>query len=151
MGSEVIWPTDTASERLVEWLMSRWPGSLMERVGVRMVELSPERAVGEMAVGRGVLTLLGSVHTGAMLTLADSVATFLASAIANRPGERERFPVAIDLSAQIVGNVQEGTLRAESVPLHRGRTIVVVQTRVSSLETGRLLAHVTSTHFVRPE
>src|SRR5205823_12165404 len=53
-----------------------------------------------------------------------------------------RFPAAIGLSSQIVGNVQEGVLRAESVVTHPGRTVVVVETKVTT-DTGRLLVLVT--------
>jgi acyl-coenzyme A thioesterase PaaI-like protein len=58
--------------------------------------------------------------------------------------------VAIGLSSQIVGNVQEGVLRAEATVVHGGRTLVVVETRVSNAE-GRLLAIVNTTHFIRSD
>lgn len=90
----------------------------------------------------------GFVHTGAMLSLADATATFAAMVAKESGFDPERFPAAVGLSSQIVGNVQEGVLRAESVVTHPGRTLVVVETRVIS-DSGRLLALVTTTHSIR--
>ena len=142
-------PVHLPPEELAAWLNQRVDGTLMGKLGIRAVEVGPQRAVAELDVGPGVKTLTGHVHAGAMMSLADSTATYLAVAsIEGSYVDLDRFPVAISLSSQIVGNVQEGVLRAEAVVVHGGRTFVVVETRVSSGE-GRLLALVNTTHFVR--
>ncbi len=142
-------PNQLAPEDLATWLNKRFDGTLMGHMGIRMMEVGPQRAIAEMEVHSGVKTMTGHVHAGAMISLADSAATF--AAVASIKGsyvELERFPVAIGLSSQIVSNTQEGVIRAESTIIHGGRTLVVVETRISSGE-GRLLAIVNSTHFVR--
>ncbi len=142
-------PTHLAPEDLAEWLNDRVDGTLMGQMGIRAVEVGPQRAVAELEVHSGVRTLTGHVHAGAMISLADTTATYMAVAfIEGSYVDLERFPVAIGLSSQIVGNVQEGILRAEAVVIHGGRTLVVVETRVTSGER-RLLAIVNSTHFIR--
>ena len=142
-------PTNLAPFELAAWLNQRLDGTLMAQLGIRAVEVGPERAVAELDVGPSVMTRTGHVHAGAMMSLADTTATYLAVAFVEGSFlSLERFPVAITLSSQIVGNVQEGVLRAEAVVVHGGRTLVVVETRVSSGE-GRLLAIVNTTHFVR--
>ncbi len=142
-------PTHLAPEDLAVWLNERVDGTLMGQMGIRAVEVGPQRAVAELEVNSGVRTLTGHVHAGAMISLADTTATYMAVAfIEGSYVDLERFPVAIGLSSQIVGNVQEGILRAEAVVIHGGRTLVVVETRVTSGER-RLLAIVNSTHFVR--
>ena len=65
-----------------------------------------------------------------------------------RPVTLEEMPVAVSISSQIVGNVQEGTLRSESTVAHPGRTMVAVTTRITA-EGGKLLALVNSSHFNR--
>ena len=121
----------------------------MEPLGIRAIEVGPQRAVAELEVGPGVMTRTGYVHAGAMMSLADTIATYLAVAhIKGSYDDLDRFPVAIGLSSQIVSNVQEGTIRAESQVVHGGRTLIVVETRVTSGD-GRLLAMVNTTHFVR--
>ncbi|MCH7787096.1 MAG: PaaI family thioesterase [Chloroflexi bacterium] len=142
-------PNQLAPEDLAAWLNERFDGTLMGHMGIRMMEVGPQRAIAEMEVHSGVKTMTGHVHAGAMISLADTAATF--AAVASIQGsylELERFPVAIGLSSQIVSNTQEGTIRAESTVVHGGRTLIVVETRVTSSE-GRLLAIVNSTHFVR--
>jgi len=136
-------------EDLAAWLNERFDGTLMGHMGVRVVEVGPQRAIADMEVHPGVKTMTNYVHAGAMISLADTTATFTAVAfIKGSYVDLERFPVAIGLSSQIVSNTQEGVIRAESTIIHGGRTLVVVETRISSGE-GRLLAIVNSTHFVR--
>jgi acyl-coenzyme A thioesterase PaaI-like protein len=86
-----------------------------------------------------------------MLSLGDTVATFAAMAAKHTGFDPARFPFAIGLSSQIVGNVQDGVLRAESVVTHPGRTLVIVETRVTS-DAGKLLDphHDHSSHPRRP-
>lgn len=142
------WPTDLSPEALANWLNQHTEGTLISHLHIRLVEVSTGRAVAELPIHPGVCLRNGLVHTGAMLSLADTAATFAAMAAKGGSFAPERFPVAIGLSSQIVGNVQEGVLRAESAVTHPGRTLVVVETRVTS-DTGRLLALVTTTHFIR--
>lgn len=146
--SRDIWPETDDEETIRAWVQRNWRTTLMNSLDIRLVEIAPGRAVGELPVRDGVRAPIGAVHAGAIVALADTIATGAALAAINRPGQPERFPLAIDLSVQLVGNVDDGRLRAESEVVHRGRTLVVVHTRVSSAETGRLVALVTSTHFV---
>ncbi len=142
-------PANLAPAELAAWLNDRVEGTLMGLLGIRAVEVGPQRAVAELEVHSGVKTRIGDVHAGAMLSLADTTATYLAiAAIKGSYLDPARFPVAIAISSQIVSNVQEGVIRAEAAVAHGGRTLVVVETKVRSAE-GRLLAMVTSTHFVR--
>ena len=142
-------PTDLPPKELADWINEGVEGTLMGPLGIRAIEVGPQRAVAELEVGPGVMTRTGYVHAGAMMSLADTIATYLAVAhIKGSYDDLDRFPVAIGLSSQIVSNVQEGTIRAESQVIHGGRTLIVVETRVTSGD-GRLLAMVNTTHFVR--
>jgi uncharacterized protein (TIGR00369 family) len=148
MTSESM-PTQLDPNQLAAWLNDRVDHTLMGHMGIRAVEVGPERAVAHLQVDSGVKTRTGHVHTGAMLALADTTATYLAvAAIEGSYFDLARFPVAIGLTSQIVGNVKEGFIQAESTVVHGGRTFVVVETRVTSCD-GRLLALVNTTHFVR--
>ena len=121
----------------------------MGQIGIKMLEVGPERAIAEMEALPDVMTMTGHIHAGAMIWLADSTATFVAVAfIKGSYVELDRFPVTIGISSQIVSNTQHGAIRGESTVSHGGRTLVTVDTRVTTDE-GRLLAIVTSTHFVR--
>ena len=78
-----------------------------------------------------------------------TAATFAAMATSEHQLGLDQMPVAVSISSQIVANVQEGTLRAESTVTHPGRTLVAVVTRITA-DSGKLLALVNSTHFIRP-
>jgi uncharacterized protein (TIGR00369 family) len=58
-----------------------------------------------------------------------------------------QFPLTIQLSANLIRNTNTGKLIAEAVPLHRGRTSMVMQTTVRD-EQGRVMAVVTATLLV---
>ncbi len=142
-------PVHLPPEELAAWLNDRVKDTLMESLGIRAIEVGPQRSVAEIEVGPRVKTRTGYVHTGAMISLADTTATYTAVAhIKGSYDDLARFPVAIGLSSQIVSNVQEGLVRAEAQVVHGGKTLIVVETRVTSGE-GRLLAVVNTTHFVR--
>ena len=52
-----------------------------------------------------------------------------------------KFPLTVQLSANLIRNTSQGTLVAEALPIHKGRTmVVVVQSTV--------LATVTATQLV---
>jgi len=150
-SSETVdqWPKDRSPEELAEWI-NRQCGdeTLMNRLGMRVVEAGPERVLVEMPVDPGVHGAQGGVHAGAMIALGDTAATW--AAIASYRGELEPqpFPLAVTISCQLVANVSQGLLVAEATILHPGRTLLAAITRVTD-GAGKLLAIVNSTHFVR--
>ena len=143
------WPTDLTPEALAQWVGRHFEGTLMGHLGMRVLEVSEERAVVELPVHPGLTTPSGHVHAGSMVSLADTAATFAAMAVLERALTLEEMPVAVSISTQIVANVREGTLRAESTVAHPGRTLVAVTTRITA-GGGKLLALVNSSHFIRP-
>ncbi len=108
-------------------------------------ELSDEHAVSRMPVRDGLRNPFGTVHAGALLWLADVTATVLALGKPTaQPGE-SGFPLAINLSASFLGNVNSGEVRAEARFVRRGRRVSVIRTRVTAGD--RLLVEVTTTHL----
>ena len=143
------WPADIGPEALARWVERHFDGTLMGFLGMQVIEVSKERAVVELPFHAGITTPSGHVHAGAMVSLADTSATFAAMAVTEREVPLEEMPVAVSISSQIVGNVQEGILRSESTVAHPGRTLVAVTTRITA-DGGKLLALVHSSHFIRP-
>ena len=143
------WPKDLTPEALAQWLGQRFDGTLMGHLGMRVMEVGKERAVVELPVHPGLTTPSGHVHAGSMVSLADTAATFAAMATSEPVLALDEMPVAVSISSQIVANVKEGTLRAESTVAHPGRTLMAVTTRITA-DGGKLLALVNSSHFIRP-
>ena len=144
------WPTGLSPQELAQWLNEHYgEETLVHRLRMRVVEAGPERAVVELPVHPGLYTPHHYIHAGVMLSLADTTATIASIAAYRGELEPEQIPVAVSVSSQIVANIQEGLLVAESTIPHPGRTLMAAATRVTDGD-GRLLALVNSTHFVRP-
>ena len=144
------WPTGLSPQELAQWLNEHYgEETLMHRLKMRVLEAGPERAVVELPVHPGLYTPHHYIHAGVMLSLADTTATIASIAAYRGELEPEQIPVAVSVSSQIVANIQEGLLVAESTIPHPGRALMAAATRVTDGD-GRLLALVNSTHFVRP-
>ena len=127
----------------------RIAGTMIGAHGTRFVQVSAERAVLELDFKPELTQMTGLFHAGAIISLADEACTALASAHAmgDAGWEPGRFPLTIQLSANLIRNADRGTITAEALPIHKGRTTVVVQSTVKD-ERGRLLATVTATQIV---
>jgi 1,4-dihydroxy-2-naphthoyl-CoA hydrolase len=130
-------------------LNDRAKGTNLEARGTRFVEVSAERAVAELAFRPDLTQLTGLFHGGVILSLADEAATAcsVASVMPDGTWDPAKFPLTIQLSANLIRNTNTGKLIAEAVPLHRGRTTMIMQTTVRD-EQGRVLAVVTATLLV---
>lgn len=126
-----------AIQKLLEPL---FPGLM----GVRLLSVTPERVVAEMAVRPDLCTTGGTLHGGAFMALADTVGAV--GTVLNLPqGKRT---TTTDSSTKFIAGARAGsTVTAESVALHRGRTTQVWQTSIRNAE-GKLCAVVTQTQLV---
>ncbi len=127
-------------ETLQQILDPLFPGLM----GVRLVEVAPERVVAQLAVRPELCTTGGILHGGAYMAFADTlgaVGTFV-----NLPqGKRT---TTTDSSTKFIGGAAVGTtVVGECVALHRGRTTQVWQTTIRS-QQGKLCAVVTQTQLV---
>ena len=113
-------------------------------LGANIVEASPDRVVAELLVRDELANRNGSLHGGAVMAVADNLggtATFL-----NLP--EGAGTTTIESKTNFFAAVALGdTLRAECTPLHRGRTTMVWQTRITRGD-GKLAAVVTQTQLV---
>ena len=140
------WPVDLSPGALAQWVGNHFEDTLMGLLGMQVIEVSKTRAVIDLPIHAGLTTPSGHIHAGSMVSLADTSATFAAMAVLQRAVTLEEMPVAVNISSQIVSNVQEGTLRSESTVVHPGRTLVAVTTRITA-DNSKLLALVNSSHF----
>jgi 1,4-dihydroxy-2-naphthoyl-CoA hydrolase len=126
-----------AMQKLIEPL---FPGLM----GVRLIEIAPERVVAEMAVRPDLCTAGGILHGGAYMAFADTLGA-VGTVLNLAPG---RQTTTTDSSTKFIAGARVGsTVRGESEALHRGRTTQVWQTSVFNAE-GKLCAVVTQTQLV---
>lgn len=113
-------------------------------LGIRLVEVSPERLVAELEVRADLCTNPPVMHGGAIMALADTlgaVATVLN--LAEGMGT-----TTLESKTNFIGPAPVGeTVRAECAPIHRGRRTQIWQTRITTA-AGKLVAVVTQTQFV---
>lgn len=130
-------------------LLPQSGANLMTTLGIRQIVADAEHTVCELDFRPELQQLTGVFHTGAILALADSTATWGAMR-ANQPDGQvaaEQFPLAVQLSVSLLRNTGEGTITAEARPIHRGRTMIVMETEVRD-SRDRRLAVVTTTHLI---
>ncbi|MQF69254.1 PaaI family thioesterase [SAR202 cluster bacterium AD-804-J14_MRT_500m] len=143
------WPLEDSPEELADWLNNRLSGTLMSPMRIHAVSVSPEGSISELTVSPVISTPTGYVHAGAIVSLADSNATWtVIAALGGDLTSPTGFPVATNISCQLVSNINKGKLVAESKIIHQGRKLITVETRVRN-EASLLLALITTTHYVR--
>jgi uncharacterized protein (TIGR00369 family) len=136
----------TSSKEWAGEFNRRTAGTMLAAHGTRFVEVSAERARLTIDFKPDLTQMTGLFHAGAILSLADEACTAVASVHTMGDGgwDPAKFPLTVQLSANLIRNTSRGTITAEAVPLHKGRTTAVVQSTVKDGE-GRLLAVVTAT------
>jgi uncharacterized protein (TIGR00369 family) len=117
---------------------------LPDTLGIRFVEVAPERVVAEIDVTDALCTVPGVMHGGAIMALADTLGGVATSL--NLPPGAGTTTIESKTNFFAPGRTGE-TVRAECAPLHRGKRTMVWQTRVTGPD-GRLLALVTQTQIV---
>ena len=128
------------SESIEEVLaaMPQGMGGLNEKLGVELVEVTPERIVATMPV-EGNTQPYGLLHGGASIALAESLGS-IGSAIHAHP---DRVAVGVDINATHHRSATSGVVTGTATPAHLGRTsatweIVVTDERGKRLCTSRI-------------
>src|SRR5690349_10755353 len=115
-------------------------------VGIDLLEASTELVRGRLAWAPERCTAGGLLHGGALMVLADTcggVCAFL-----NLP-EGAQGTATVESKTNFLRAVREGTVTANTRPLHVGRTLVVLETELTR-DDGSLVSSVSSTTRVRP-
>src|SRR5690554_4358804 len=108
--------TDTdAAEPAADALLGPWPGTLLDRMGIELLEASADRVVGRMPVA-GNTQPYGLLHGGASAALAETLGSFGAMHHAGAG----RVAVGTELSATHHRPVSSGTVTGTATALHRG-------------------------------
>jgi uncharacterized protein (TIGR00369 family) len=115
-----------------------------EFLGLKITSVSPERVTAELAARSELNNRHGIMHGGAIMALADNLGGTCATANL-KPGQGT---TTIESKTNFFAAVPIGDVaKAECVPLHRGRTTMVFQTRITRND-GKLCALVTQTQMV---
>ncbi len=115
-------------------------------LGIKLTHISQERVEAELTVRQELATVPDILHGGAIMALADNLGGV--ATVVNLPkGART---ATIESKTNFFAAIPVGeTARAECTALHRGRTTMVWQTRITRND-GRLCALVIQTQIVIP-
>ena len=131
------------SEHANQIMNERGLGDLAERMGIKLLELSAERAVATMPV-TGNTQPLGVLHGGAHVVLGESLGSFAANVHAHPWG----FAVGIEINATHHKSVTEGLVTGTCTAIKLGRNLTSHEIKIRD-ESGDLLSTVRITNFLR--
>ncbi|WP_336921113.1 hotdog fold thioesterase [Aquipuribacter sp. SD81] len=125
-------PTDEDAERL-EQVRAGTPGTLIERLGIDLLEVSADRLVATMPVA-GNTQPYGLLHGGASVALAETLGSVGAMLAA---GEG-RVAVGVDINATHHRAVREGVVTGTATALQLGRTLACYEVVVTDADGRRV-------------
>ena len=140
MENEVI-----SSAQALEVMRLRGLGALADRMGIKLIELSAERAVATMPV-EGNTQPIGLLHGGAHVVLAESLGSFAANVHAHPWG----YAVGIEISASHHASVKAGVVTGTCTAVKLGKSLTTHEIKVTDAN-GQLLSTVRITNFLRPK
>jgi len=115
-------------------------------LGLRITEVTADRLVAELVVREDLTNRNGVLHGGAVMAVADNLGG--TAAVINLPPGATT--ATIESKTNFFAACRPGeTIRIETTPLHRGRSTMVWQSRITRPD-GTLAALVTQTQIVMP-
>jgi len=136
-------PSVAATNNAAAATQERLKGLFADRLGMRFLEVTPERLRAELDVREELCTVPGVMHGGAIMAFADTLGG-VATSLNLPPGAGT---TTIESKTNFLAAARTGqTIQGECVPLHRGKQTLVWQTRVTVDD--RLVALVTQTQIV---
>lgn len=110
-------------------------------LGIELVEVGPDLVRGRLAWAPNRTTTADVMHGGAIMSLADTCGAVCA--FVNLPPGASGT-ATIESKTNFLRAVTDGNVTATTTPIHRGRTLIVLETEVTR-EDGKLAAKVTQT------
>jgi uncharacterized protein (TIGR00369 family) len=118
-------------------------GELDKKMGIEVVEASPQRVVATMPVA-GNTQVYGRLHGGASMVLGEFLGSWAAALHADSLG---KTVVGVDINGTHHRGAREGRLTGVATPLHLGRRMCSHQVAISD-ESGRAVATIRITNMV---
>jgi 1,4-dihydroxy-2-naphthoyl-CoA hydrolase len=113
-------------------------------LGIQFLSAQPDSVVAQMLIREDLCTALGTIHGGAFMSFADTLGA-CATIVNLKEGQTT---ATMESKTNFFARAPMGTrIRGESLPLHKGRSTMVWQTRITS-EDGKLIGVVTQTQMV---
>lgn len=131
-------------ETIEEWNQrgsDYFPGHL----GLEFIKVEPDEVVARFSVKKALKAWNGFLHAGSVVTLADTCCGY--GTLRALPEDADGF-TTVDLTTNFLGTAHEGEVECKARPLHQGRTTQVWDAVVTSLKTGKTMAHFRCTQMI---
>ena len=102
-------------------------GTMIEALGIKIMELGPERVVATMPVNGATRQPAGLLHGGASVALAETVAS---AGTYNLIDRNTQAAVGLEINANHVRGKRDGMVTAVGSPLHKGRTTMIWEIKI---------------------
>lgn len=126
--------------------LAPYDNTIHEALGVRAIELDPDRVVFEVDVTPKVHQPFGLLHGGASAVIAESAASMGAWLNCDQQNE---YTVGVDLNITHLRARRDGTVRATATPIRKGRSVQVWAIDIDD-QDGERVAVARCTLAVRP-
>lgn len=127
-----------SEQELLEKINARNKNTLMETLGIEIIEVKEDKVIGRMPVGPKVYQPNGVLHGGATVALAETVGSIASFLFLKGEDVQVR---GIDIAANHVKGIREGYVYATASLLHLGKTLQLWNIPVTN-EQGELISQV---------
>ncbi len=114
------------------------------QLGITLDEASPQKVVAKLPWAPHLCTTNGIIHGGVLMSLADTVGALVVYLSLSD----DEVTATINSTTQMFRPVRSGHIRAEAVPLHRGRTTATAQTSLFD-SNGNMVAQTSQMQAIR--
>jgi len=105
--------------------------TVMNTLGIEIVEYTPERVVATMPVTPKTHQPFGLMHGGVSVVIAETVASAGSYQFIDRETQRA---VGLEINANHIRSVSDGTVKAVGTPVHIGSTSIIWDIRIYNEE-----------------
>ena len=127
-------------------MAQREPSPFTRLMGIKIISWTAQRTESELVVREDLCNRRGVMHGGAVMAWGDTLGGMTASAALTET----QSTATIESKTNFFAPIPKGdSARAVCVPLHSGRTTIVLQTNITRSD-GKLAAIVTQTQIVLP-
>lgn len=116
-------------------LMKDIKDTLVGTLGIEIREMTPERVTATMPVNAKTHQPFGLLHGGASVVLAETVASM---GTWNLIDQENETAVGLEINANHIRAKRDGIVTAVATPLHKGRTTMVWDIKITD-EEGKLI------------
>jgi len=120
--------------------------TLKEHLGIVFTEVGPNYLRATMPVDRRTVQYFGMLHGGASVALAETVASTAANFVIN---PQTHYALGLEINANHLRTLREGSVYAHAEPLHLGRQTQVWHILIREVGTDALVCVVRHTVIVR--